>query len=176
MSYQVCVVCVCVFCVCVMCVCVCVCVCVCILNSGLYHLFWTVDCIIYFEQWIVSFILNSGLYHLYWTVDCIIYFEQWIVSFILNSGLYHLFWTVDCIIYIEQWIVSFIQASWKYINYPICYQHHGKQCRPRSNTADSGICSGSIVFIQGFISKYLKKRKCTNDIPWMKMDLPKLKG
>ena len=34
-----------------------VCVCVCV----------------YFEQWIVSFILNSGLYHLFWTVDCIIY-------------------------------------------------------------------------------------------------------
>ena len=145
------------------------CVCVCvhfeqwivsfILNSGLYHLFWTVDCIIYFEQWIVSFILNSGLYHLFWTVGCIIYIEQWIVSFILNSGLYHLYWTVDCIIYFAQWIVSFIQASWKYINYPICYQHHGKQCRPRSNTADSGTCSGSIVFIQGFISKYLKKQK-----------------
>ena len=49
------------------------------------------DCIIYFEQWIVSFILNSGLYHLFCTVDCIIYIEQWIVSFILHSGLYHLF-------------------------------------------------------------------------------------
>ena len=65
-------------------------------------------------------------------------------------------------VYFEQWIVSFIQASWKYINYTICYQHHGKQCRPRSNTADCGICSGSIVFKQGFISKYLKKKKMHN--------------
>ena len=87
-------------------VCVCVCVCVCV--------FWTVDCIIYFEQWIVSFILNSGLYRLFWTVDCIIYIEQWIVSFILNSGLYHLYWTVDFIIYFEQWIVSFILNSGLY--------------------------------------------------------------
>ena len=128
-----------------------------ILNSGLYHLYWTVDCIIYIEQWTVSFILNSGLYHLYWTVDCILYIEQWIVSFVLNSGLYHLYWTVDCIICFEQWIVSFIQASWKYINYPICYQHHGKQCRPRSNTADCGICSGSIVLNRALYQNILIK-------------------